>query len=85
MERYLIETQHTAEDCNQVLQDIYAAGFLHHFEWGCKDGEHCGVAIIEAVNHDHARQIVPWYLREKTRVVHLVKFDLANESHAQKE
>jgi hypothetical protein len=83
MERYLIETPHKAEDCEKVIKDIYAAGYLHHFEWGCKDGVHCGWATVEAEDHDHARQMVPWYLRDQARVVHLVKFDLASEDHAQ--
>ena len=61
--------------------NLHAAGYLHHFEWGCKDDDHTGWAIVEAENIEHARQIVPWYLRERARIVHLVKFDLATDVH----
>ena len=40
MERFIIESPHTAENCKQAVQDIHAAGYLHHFEWGCKDNDH---------------------------------------------
>lgn len=82
MERFLVESPHLVENCEQVLKDLHAAGYLHQFEWGCKDGEHCGWAIVEAVNHEHARQIVPWYVRDKARIVHLVKFEIAEQSHS---
>jgi hypothetical protein len=81
MERYLIESQHTDANCDQVVKDVFAAGYLRHFEWGCKDHEHTAWAIVDAENPEHARQMVPWYLREKARVVKLVKFDLAEEEH----
>jgi hypothetical protein len=47
---------------------------LHHFEWGCHDGAHCGWAIIETDNKEHARQIIPWQIRDKARVIKLEKF-----------
>lgn len=81
MERYLIESPHTAENCDQAIRDLYAAGYLHHFEWGCKDDIHTGWAMVDAESLEHARQIVPWYLREKARIVRLVKFEVADEKH----
>ncbi len=57
------------------------AGYLHHFEWGCKDGVHSAWAIIEAENREHARQIVPWMVRDKARIVKLVKFEVADPVH----
>ena len=81
MERFIIESPHPIEKCEQAIQDLHAAGYLHHFEWGCKDNDHTGWAIVEAENAEHARQIVPWYLRDKARIVHLVKFDLATDEH----
>ena len=74
MERYIIVSPHTAEDCDRAIKEIHAAGYLHHFEWGCKDDDHTGYAIIEAENHEHARQIVPWFLRDRARASKLVKF-----------
>jgi hypothetical protein len=79
MNRYLIESPHTAENCMQAIQDLNAAGYLHHFEWGCKDNDHTAWAIVEADTLENARQIVPWYLRDKARIVRLVKFDPAKD------
>jgi hypothetical protein len=81
MDRYMIESPHTAEDCDKAIKQFAAAGFLHHFDWGCKDGVHSAWAIIEAENREHAKQIVPWMLRDKARIVKLVKFEDADPLH----
>ena len=81
MDRYIIVSPHTAEDCDRAIKEIHAAGYLHHFEWGCKDNDHTGYAILEAENHEHARQIVPWFLRDRAHVAKLVKFGKANPTH----
>jgi len=81
MERYLIESPHNATDCARAINELHTAGFLHNFEWGCKDNDHTGWAIIEAVNREHAKQIVPWFLRDRARIVKLVKFELAEPEH----
>jgi hypothetical protein len=81
MNRYVIESPHPPETCDQVLHDLHAAGYLHNFEWGCKDEDHTGCALVEAENLEHAKQIVPWYLRDKARIVRLVKFEIADEDH----
>lgn len=82
MDRFIILSPHTAEDCDRVIKEIHAAGYLHHFEWGCKDHDHTGYAIIEAMNHEHAKQIVPWFIREKARIVKLVKFGKEAHTHS---
>ncbi len=74
MDRYLIETPHTAEDCHRLVGQIYASGFLYHFDWGCKAGVHSGWAIIEAENEAQARLAVPSMMRKQARVVRLNKF-----------
>ncbi len=81
MNRYIIESAHPIEKCDQAINDLFAAGYLHHFEWGCKDNDHTGWAIVEAESLEEARQIVPWYLRDRARIVRLVKFDLATDEH----
>ena len=81
MERFIIESPHPVEKCNQVVQDIYAAGYLHQFEWGCKDNDHTAWAIVEAESVEDARQIIPWYLRGTSRIVRLVQFEVAAENH----
>jgi hypothetical protein len=85
MDRYLIESPHTAENCSQAVKDVHAAGYLHFFEWGCDDDDHTAWAIVEAENAEHARQMVPWYLRENARIVKLVKFEIADETHSSDE
>jgi hypothetical protein len=85
MKRYLIESQHTDANCEQVVKDVFAAGYLHHFEWGCKDNDHTAWAIVDAESPEHARQLIPWYLREQARVVMLVRFDKADQEHTQKD
>ncbi len=81
MDRYLIKSPHSAEDCEKVINEIQMAGYLHYFDWGCKDGVHSAWAIIEAENRQHARQIVPWMVRDKARIVKLVKFEDADTLH----
>ncbi len=74
MERFLIETPHTAQDCHLLVQQIYASGYLYHFDWGCKAGVHTGWAIIEAEDEAQARLAVPSIVRKQARVVRLNKF-----------
>lgn len=85
MNRYVIESPHQPDQCDQALQDLHAAGYLHFFEWGCNDNEHTGWAIVEAESPEHARQMVPWYLREKARIVRLVKYEGSNLKHGNNE
>lgn len=84
MDRYLIESPHSVEDCTKVMNELEMAGYLHYFEWGCKDGVHSAWAIIEAENRAHAKQIVPWMVRDKARIVKLVKFEAVDPLHKQK-
>jgi hypothetical protein len=81
MARYLIETPHTDENCQRLVEEIYAMGYLHNFEWGCDSGVHCGWAIIEAENEAEARLAVPPLVRSQARVVKLSKFEI-NEAKA---
>ena len=81
MDRYLIESPHAPEDCDRIAKEIHAAGYLHYFEWGCHDGVHTGWAIIETESPEHARQIVPWDVRDLARIVRLEKFELVDPLH----
>ncbi len=74
MDRYLIESPHTNQDCISILKDCLAAGFLRNFEWGCDDDNHCGWAIIEAENHEQASLSVPPLMRHKAKIVKLAKY-----------
>ncbi len=75
MDRYLIETPHTAQDCHSLVEQIRAAGYLYNFDWGCKSGVHCGWAIIEAESEQQAQMVVPSTVRSKARVIKLNRFD----------
>jgi len=74
MDRYLIETPHTEQNCRDLVDLVNAAGYLHHFDWGCMSGVHCGWATIEADNEAQARLAVPPLVRGQALVVKVVKF-----------
>jgi hypothetical protein len=74
MNKYLIETTHTKEDCLHVLDLILAYGFITHYDWGCEDGVHMGWAIVEADSNSEALLSVPPLIRDKARAVKLKKF-----------
>jgi N-dimethylarginine dimethylaminohydrolase len=74
MDRYLIETPHTHDECLNLLDQILALGYLHNFDWGCQAGSHTGWAIIEAEDEAQASLAVPPMVRGKARVVRLNRF-----------
>jgi hypothetical protein len=75
MDRYLIETPHTDDDCQRLVEAVYVMGYLLNFEWGCNAGVHCGWAIIEAESEAQARLAVPSLVRGRARVIKLNKFE----------
>ena len=75
MDRFLIESHHSVEDCKRIVKMIYALGYLNNFDWGCKSGVHTGWAVIEAENEAQALWTVPILVRNKARAVKLEKFD----------
>ena len=74
MDRFIIIAPHTLEGCTKTLQQIEAMGYITHFDWGCKDGEHCGWAIIDAENAKQALLVVPSSDRHLAKAVKLTKF-----------
>ncbi|MBI4535173.1 MAG: hypothetical protein HY708_02770 [Ignavibacteriae bacterium] len=74
MPSFLVESHHTLDECVRVLQDLLAIGYLTHFDWGCKDGDHTGWAIIEAENKAEALMVVPSSVRARARVIQLTRF-----------
>jgi hypothetical protein len=74
MHRFLVETEHTAEKCRMVVEEIHSLGFLHHFDWGCDVGIHEGWAFIEAENEEEALLSVPLIVRPQARAVRVVKY-----------
>lgn len=74
MERYLIESKHTASDCHHVVEQFIIHGHIMNFDWGCQAGEHTAWAFIEAENEPQALLSVPPSLRSKARAIQLNKF-----------
>jgi hypothetical protein len=77
MDRYIIISEHTAEDCRAAVKHFieYHAGFLTHFEWGCYDNDHHAYTIIEAESHEVALMSVPPLFRPKTKVIKVTHFE----------
>ena len=88
MDRYIVISSHTEEDCRMAIKHFieHHASFLTHFEWGCYDNDHSAYAIIEAENHDQALMSVPPLFRNKAKVIKTTRFepkslkDAANEA-----
>jgi hypothetical protein len=74
MDRYLVISPHTVEDCTKVIKTVEAMGSVTRWDWGCKDGEHCGWVVVEADTRDQAMFAVPSVERHKARAVKLVRF-----------
>lgn len=75
MAQYLVFSPHTKEDCNKVVKLTLAIGYLTHFYWGCKAGDHTGYAIIEAESEKEALLSVPTVIRNKGKAVEIVQFE----------
>lgn len=76
MDRYIIISEHTAEDCRMVVKEFvhYHAGFLTNFEWGCYDNDHHAYTMLEAESHAQALMSVPPAFRAKARAIKLTHF-----------
>jgi hypothetical protein len=76
MPRFVIQAEHTPEDCVKVLDAILRAGahYLTNTDWGCEDGVHTAWIIVEAESHQEARLMVPPVLRNRALLVALNKF-----------
>ena len=77
MERFLVESPHTAHDCKLAVKLVQTAGYINNFDWGCKDGVHIGWAVIEAEKANQALWVVPAIVRDKAKAIKLNKFDIA--------
>jgi hypothetical protein len=74
MERFLIESPHTARECKMVVKLVQSMGYLNNFDWGCGEGVHTGWAMIEAENAAQALGVVPALIRNQARAIKLLKF-----------
>ncbi len=78
MDRYLVISPHSIEECQHVVEQVEAAGYLTHMDWGCEDNDHTAYAEIEAESHEQALMLVPALIRRKARAIRVVKFDPKN-------
>jgi hypothetical protein len=75
MPRFLIVSPHTEEDCSMVVKQTLAIGYLTHFHWGCKSGDHTAYAMIEADNEKEALLSIPTIIRGKGTAKEIIQFD----------
>ncbi|MBI3587202.1 MAG: hypothetical protein HY088_08745 [Ignavibacteriales bacterium] len=75
MQKFLVSSPHTIEDCKHIVKETLSIGYLTHYYWGCKSGEHCGWVIIDADNEKEALLSVPPLVRHKSKAVAIVQFD----------
>jgi len=87
MNRYLVESTHTAEDCHHAIEQFIFYGHIRNFDWGCEDGVHSSWAILEAEDESQALLSVPPHLRSKAHAIRLSKFtpEKAQQVHEQSE
>ncbi len=81
MQKFIIISPHTHEECTLVIKQTLAIGYLTHFWWGCKSGDHTGYAMIEAENADEALLSIPTMIRKKGKAIGLVQFDPEKVKH----
>ena len=76
MDRYIIESPHTKEECLRALDEVLAEGpaVLNKFDWGCQAGDHTGYAVVDAENETNVLKLIPTFLRNKTRIIKVGKF-----------
>ncbi|QQS36634.1 MAG: hypothetical protein IPM56_01375 [Ignavibacteriales bacterium] len=75
MQKFLVISPHAHEECTHVIKQTLAIGYLTHFYWGCKSGDHTGYAIIDADNEKEALLSIPTVIRSKGRAIGIVQFD----------
>ncbi|HET6807915.1 MAG TPA: hypothetical protein VFH28_02545 [Nitrososphaera sp.] len=75
MERFLIESPHTARECKLVVKLVQSMGYLNNFDWGCREGVHMGWAMIEAENAAQALGVVPALIRNQATAIKLSKWE----------
>ncbi len=77
MDRYIVISAHTAEDCRMAVKHFreHHASFLTHYLWGCYDNDHTAYAFVDAESHEEAMMTVPPLFRPKARAIKLTSFN----------
>ena len=58
-----------------MIKQTLAIGYLTHFYWGCKSGDHTGYAMIDAESEKEALLSIPTVIRNKGKAIGIVQFD----------
>jgi len=89
MPRFLIEVPHeaTVAECVRAIEVFLRTGshFLTHAEWGCKDGDHRAILVIDVDSKEDARGVVPAEFRARARVVQLNTFSMTDVEELRRE
>ena len=75
MQKFLVISPHDHEECTRVIKLTLAIGYLTHFYWGCKSGDHTGYAMIDAESEKEALLSIPPVIRNKGIAIGIVQFD----------
>ena len=75
MQKFIIISPHTHQECTMVVKQTLAIGYLTHFYWGCKSGDHTGYAFLDAENESEALLSIPTVIRAKAKAIGLVQFE----------
>ena len=75
MQKFLVISPHDHEECTRVIKLTLAIGYLTHFYWGCKSGDHTGYAMIDADSEKEALLSIPTVIRNKGKAIGIVQFD----------
>lgn len=80
MPKFYLEVPHPADElgCAKAIKVFLQSGshYLTNAEWGCMDGDHCGLLIVEAEDRDEVMNIIPPAYRADARVVELRRFSM---------
>lgn len=74
--QYLVKIPHTKQECLKTLDGVEAMGpkTLSQFRWGCMAGDHTGYGFIEANSEREAKNVVPSFVRGKSKAVPVEKY-----------
>ena len=75
MQMFLVISPRVHEECTRVIKLTLAIGYLTHFYWGCKSGDHTGYAMIDADSEKEALLSIPTVIRNKGKAIGIVQFD----------
>lgn len=76
LERFLIISPHTPDQCLKALDEVEAKSpkLLAKMDWGCMAGDHTGYVEVQAANEEAARDMLPENARSAAKIVKLNKF-----------